>query len=392
LVVIAISGRGFNAAMPATTSTKGSAQQWLAAGEAHMGHPESDEDRDDSQHLLVGEHLGPGHPRQSLGGHARRTAQVAAVREQDPQIRRDPKHGVGHARGRPDTTGRLFMTPRVGRYRRWVLRVVFSRRWLSAFAVAALFALACVLLGRWQWGRHEDRVAIADRINSHYFGAVVPLSAAMPAPAVFLPSAKEWTLVSATGRYAAAHLMLVRDRPNNGVFGYEVVVPLQLAGGESLLVDRGWIPNGRTAAEPSTVPATPAGVITVTGWLRVGEPSLGRQMTNGQLASINLAEARAQTDTSLYGAYLIRRAEAGPPGEHIETPQALEMPDTDLGPHLAYALQWWLAVPVGFVLVLLGARREHLDGSQPWAPVPGGAAPARPPRVRKTRIWDEEDE
>jgi cytochrome oxidase assembly protein ShyY1 len=274
-----------------------------------------------------------------------------------------------------------------------VLRVVFSRRWLTGLAIAALFALACVLLGRWQWGRHEDKVARADRINSHYFARAVPLSSAMPDPVANLPSAKEWTLVTATGRYAAARLMLVRNRPNNGVFGYEVVVPLEQADGTSLLVDRGWIPNGATAAGPSWVPATPAGEITVTGWLRAGEPSLGRQMTNGQLASINLAEARAQTGTSLYGTYLILRAETGPPGEQITTPQPLEKPDTDLGPHLAYALQWWLGAPVGFVLVLVGARREHLEGSEPAAPVPGGtAAPARPASVRKTRIWDEEDE
>jgi cytochrome oxidase assembly protein ShyY1 len=274
-----------------------------------------------------------------------------------------------------------------------VLRVVFSRRWLTGLAIAALFALACVLLGRWQWGRHEDKVARAERINSHYFARAVPLSSAMPDPVANLPSAKEWTLVTATGRYAAARLMLVRNRPNNGVFGYEVVVALEQADGTSLLVDRGWIPNGATAAGPSSVPATPAGEITVTGWLRAGEPSLGRQMTNGQLASINLAEARAQTGTSLYGAYLILRAETGPPGEQIATPQPLEKPDTDLGPHLAYALQWWLGAPVGFVLVLVGARREHLEGSEPAAPVPGGtAAPARPASVRKTRIWDEEDQ
>ena len=266
-----------------------------------------------------------------------------------------------------------------------------SRRWLSALALAALFALACVLLGRWQWHRHEDKAARADRINSHYFAKPVPLPAVMPAPAANLPSAKEWTLVTTTGRYAPAHLLLVRNRPNNGVFGYEVVVPLELTGGVSLLVDRGWVPNGVTAAEPSTVPATPGGVITVTGWLRVGEPSLGRQMPSGQLASINLAQARAGTGSLLYGAYLIRRAEAGPPGGHIATPLALEAPDTDLGPHLAYALQWWLGAPVGFVLVLLGVRREHLEGS-PQAPLRGGAAPARPARVRKTRIWDEEDE
>jgi cytochrome oxidase assembly protein ShyY1 len=274
-----------------------------------------------------------------------------------------------------------------------VLRVVISRRWLTWLAVATIFALACLFLGRWQWGRHEDKTARAQRINSHYSANPVPLSQALPRPGVNLLQAQDWTKVTATGRYVAAHLMLVRNRPNNGVFGYEVVVPLQLADGTSLLVDRGWIPNGRTAAEPSRTPATPAGDITVTGWLRPGEPSLGRKMSNGQLASINLPETRAQTGTSLYGAYLIRRSEAGPAGERIEAPQPLAMPTTDLGPHLAYALQWWLAVPAGFVLVLVAARREFLDGNEPLSPIPGGpAAPARVPRVKKTRIWDEEDE
>ena len=267
-----------------------------------------------------------------------------------------------------------------------------SRRWLTALAVAALFAGACVYLGRWQWSQHEDRAANAHRITSHYFASPVPLSRAMPEPNANLPRAKEWTLVSATGRYADRSLMLVRNRPNNGVFGYEVVIPLELADGTSLLVDRGWIPNGQNAAEPSPVPATPTGDITVTGWLRMGEPSLRRQLPTGQLASINLTEARAQTGASLYGAYLILRGEAGPPGQGIVRPRALEEPDTGEGPHLAYALQWWLSAPVGFALVLVGARREHLEASRSNDSARAGAAAAPSPRrVRKTRIWDEED-
>ena len=270
---------------------------------------------------------------------------------------------------------------------------MMSKRWLGMLAIAVVFAVACFFLGRWQWHRHEAKATRAERIESHYSASPIPLASALPSPSTSLRPEQEWTMVTATGRYAAREVMLVRNRPNNGVFGYEVVVPLQLDGGSSLLVDRGWIPNGRTAAEPPRVPATPAGDITVTGWLRPGEPGLGRKMTNGQLASINLAEARAQSGTPLYGAYLIRRTEAGPPGEPLDHPQALEKPDTGQGPHLAYALQWWLAAPVGFVLIFMAVRREHLDGGQPSAPMPPGeAAPIGAAKVRKTRIWDEEDE
>ena len=59
--------------------------------------------------------------------------------------------------------------------------------------------------------------------------------------------------------------------------------------------------------------------------------------------------------------------------------------DTDLGPHQAYAFQWWLGMVAGFVLVWFGARREYLEGLEQ-------AAPAGTPVPRKkVRIWDEED-
>jgi cytochrome oxidase assembly protein ShyY1 len=279
-----------------------------------------------------------------------------------------------------------------------VLRLVVSRRWLTALAVATLFATACVFLGQWQWHRHQDKAARAGRINSHYLASPVPLSRALQGTDANLPRASEWTVVTTTGRYAAQSLMLVRNRPNHGVFGYEVVVPLTLQNGASLLVDRGWIPNGRSAADPSAVPTTPVGEITVTGWLRVGEPSFGRRMPTGQLASINVAEARAQTGAKLYGAYLIARDEAaapgqtGAPGEQIVRPLALERPDTDEGPHLAYALQWWLATPVGFVLIFFGVRRELLDSTAGVPPAGPAAATPVPAKARRTRIWDEEDE
>ena len=52
-------------------------------------------------------------------------------------------------------------------------------------------------------------------------------------------------------------------------------------------------------------------------------------------------------------------------------------------------MQWWLAVPVGFVLVFVGARREWREGQ-----LEDDVAAGRPPvpvRARKVRIWDEED-
>ena len=109
-------------------------------------------------------------------------------------------------------------------------------------------------------------------------------------------------------------------------------------------------------------------------------PSLGKSLPRGQLASINLAEASSQVGSPLLGAYVILEVERLPDGTAPPRPTALEAPDTDLGPHQAYAFQWWLGMVAGFVLVWFGARREYREGLEQIAPE------GTPRPVRKVRI------
>ena len=258
-----------------------------------------------------------------------------------------------------------------------------SRRWLGAFGVALAFAVAAFFLGQWQWHRYEAKAARADRIHSHYDAKPQPVADVLGAAP--MPLSREWTRVTMQGRYAAQATLLVRNRPYEGTYGYEVLVPFRDASGGTVLVDRGWVQNAKTAETlPAVVPA-PTGDVTVTGWLRRSEPSLGKTLPGGQLASINLAEASRQVGSPLLGGYLILEVERLPDGTAPPRPTALEAPDTDLGPHQAYAFQWWLGMVAGFVLVWFGARREYLEGLDGEPGSPAGA------RTKKVRIWDEED-
>ena len=83
---------------------------------------------------------------------------------------------------------------------------------------------------------------------------------------------------------------------------------------------------------------------------------------------------------------MVLQAEQGDPPR----PTPLAEPDTDLGPHQAYAFQWWAGMVAAFALVYFGARREYLDEATP-SPV-GEELAASTPRPRKVRVWDEEDE
>ncbi|MCA0435436.1 MAG: SURF1 family protein [Austwickia sp.] len=265
------------------------------------------------------------------------------------------------------------------------MRTLLTRRWLAAFAAATAFFVVCLFLGRWQWGRHEDRSAYAAAVTRNYDAAPVPLDRVLPAGAP-LAEDRLWTRVTATGSYDRGAQQLVRNRPQNVVYGYEVIVPLRLPDGTALLVDRGWVRNAETATTLPDVPPAPSGPVTVTGWLRQGEDSLDRTLPSGQLASINLDEAAQATGTTPRRAYLVLQSEDDGSGTSPPRPAALLPPDTDTGPHFAYALQWWGGSVVGFVITIVYLRRELHDRA-----VLEGRAQLKERRPKKQRIWDEED-
>src|SRR6476469_5498633 len=182
---------------------------------------------------------------------------------------------------------------------------------LGGLALALAFAVVCVFLGRWQWGRYEERSVQAQAVTTHYAAAPVPLGSAT---ARIPPSEEDqWLRVTARGRYATGEELLVRNRALDGQPGLEVLVPLDLSGdltGTRVFVDRGWVANADSAADLPQVPPTPTGEVTVEGWLRSGEPDLGKERPAGQLASIDLGAA----DRRGPGARRLPRARFGTAG------------------------------------------------------------------------------
>jgi cytochrome oxidase assembly protein ShyY1 len=267
-----------------------------------------------------------------------------------------------------------------------VLREPF---WVRAALFAALLAAACVLLGRWQWGRHEARVARADLIQRNYDAPPVPVATVLPDPAAPLPADSEWRQVRLQGSYLADRTVLVRNRPLDKTYGYAVVVPFRPTdGGAVLLVDRGWIPNGASGARPDAVPAPPGGQVTVVARLRPTEPALGRSAPAGQQQSIDVPGITATLGTpAVARAYGVLAAEVPAPSA---APRALARPDGDLGSHLAYAVQWWAGAVTAFVLLFVYAAKEatRRTGSAPRATPQ--QVPARSRRRQRQGPTDEE--
>jgi cytochrome oxidase assembly protein ShyY1 len=265
-------------------------------------------------------------------------------------------------------------------YRCPVLKRLVTPRWLGALLLAGVVAVACYNLGWWQYHRHEAKVERNERIAAHYTADPVPVESVLTSTP--LPTRDDWTRVVVEGEYVAGPLY-VRGRPQQSTVGYEVLWVLRPTGGlRDVLVDRGWVAQAGTGADvlPEVAPA-PDGPVTVVGWAHPGEEPRSAISANGSLGSISLEQVAEATGLTTLDGYVQLETETLPDGSTPPRPQPLGEPDRSLGPHLAYAYQWWFATVVGFVLVGFGIRREERL-----------AHPEKyPPKETKVRIWDEED-
>ena len=280
-------------------------------------------------------------------------------------------------------------------------RFLFSSKWLGYLLLAAIFATACVLLGRWQMDRRAETLAEINRVVSNYSATPVPFAQARDQFNQLDP-AKEWTQVELKGTYDTAGERIVRNRPLNGQPGYEVVVPFRLTTGETVVIDRGWLPIGnKNPGSPDSVPSPPPDEVTAVVRLKHGEPELQRGAPEGQLASIDLPTYAAQLGYPLMTGAYGQLASETPPA--AEMPVAFPKPSTDEGTHLSYSLQWFAFGVLMFVGFGYAARQqarnaaidaedeELLDDEAVHAAVTPRRRPA-PPRKRKKATAEEEED
>ncbi|WP_084955502.1 SURF1 family protein [Thermoactinospora rubra] len=256
-------------------------------------------------------------------------------------------------------------------------RFLLTPRWVALHVVVLLVIPAFVLLGRWQFGRFEEKSASSDLVTANLSADPVPLDFARP-----VTDRDRYRAVTVSGSYDAAHELLVRRRPQNGQTGFYVLTPLVVGDGRAVLVNRGWVKAGATADTPPEVPPAPTGPVQVTGRLRLSETeeSTGirdRQgLPQGQILLIDVPSLQKRLPYRLFGGYVELTAQQPPSSP---APEPVPPPDVSSGGGLnfAYGVQWWLfiAVAIGGWLMLI--RREVADrraaaASQDPSPVGSG--------------------
>ena len=270
-------------------------------------------------------------------------------------------------------------------------RFLLARRWAGYLALTIVFAIACSALGTWQLNRRAEALAEVARIDANYDAEPVPVAEALPDPAEFDVD-QRWQVVALSGRYLADEEVVVRNRPFEGSSGFEVITPFELDDGTVFMVDRGWIAQN-SEGRPGEMTPPPSGHVEVTARLKAGEGRIeGRTSTGIEFATIDLDElAERVGEPSYTGAYGVLVQSAA---DAAEPPLAAARPIRDEGPHLSYALQWFVFALLAFVGLGWAANQERKALEEASA---GLDAPKREPREakrppRERRDADVEDE
>lgn len=252
-------------------------------------------------------------------------------------------------------------------------RFLLRPSWIGLLLAAVAVAVGCVGLGRWQLDRLADRQDRNAAVESAQAAEPVPASALLstdqPAAAALF-----WRWVSATGRYDAEHEVLLRGRLDGGRAGFHVLTPLVTVDGAALLVNRGWIPvdpSGAATRAPD-VPSPPEGEVSVLGRVRpLEQVRAARAAPDGDgvtLATVDLAELAGDLPYPTFTAYA-ELVEQRPSGQ--AQPEPVDPPQLSAGPHLAYAVQWFLFSGLGLVGYVVFARQEAQRRGAPRPPTSG---------------------
>ncbi len=242
------------------------------------------------------------------------------------------------------------------------LRFLVSRRWVAFALVVVFLGWVAWRLGEWQFDRLEERQDRNATIERNEKAGADPILEVM-APGRDVTRDTEWRIVEATGTYAVEDTVIVRYRTREGAAGVDVVVPLELSDGSSVLVDRGWFGTDNRGATSEDVPEPPTGEVTVTGFVRQDAEGDSTRVSDQSTRAVNSAEIGEALDREVLGGWIDLRTES----PEAATPLApVEMPELNEGPHFFYGLQWWffgaLAI-FGFFYLMYD---EWRGGRGPW--------------------------
>ena len=256
-------------------------------------------------------------------------------------------------------------------------RFLLRPRWLLSHVLVALLAVTMVNLGFWQLRRLDEKRDRNALIEARMDEATVPVEDLLaPGDGDGAVDGTRFREVTASGTYDVDATVVVRNRSQDGAPGAWLVTPLTLSTGDRVAVIRGFTGFAADGSVPQPDPA--AGSVTVTGLVvdpdRLGGTA-GRDLSALRAAD-DLLPGFVQAKSSDPEEPAMAAAASGAP----EGPELLALPAPELseGPHLGYAVQWFIfatIAAVGYPIILrrvVVRRGKEVDDAEGGDGDPGG--------------------
>jgi surfeit locus 1 family protein len=244
---------------------------------------------------------------------------------------------------------------------------MFSKKWFLTTLLVLAAGGVMIRLGFWQLDRLETRRVFNANALAQQTAGELDLNHADPGLDLEMMAYRP---VRATGIFVFSEEIALRNQVFEGRPAYRLITPLQLTGLETIiLVDRGAVPADRYTPGDRETYARPSGEVTVAGILRSSqtEPDIG---TRSDLPAppgeellvwnlVNIAQIAGQVSGPLLPIYIQQAPDLE--GGGFPVPSTF-IPELTEGPHLGYAIQWflfagilWLGYPFYYFKEMRGA-------------------------------------
>jgi surfeit locus 1 family protein len=255
-----------------------------------------------------------------------------------------------------------------------ILLLLFSRKWVLTTLLVVIAVGVMIRLGYWQLDRLEKRRSFNERVQEQVDQP--PLELAAQSLKTELEKAlegMEYRQVVVSGVYDHEAEVVLRNQAWNNQSGVNLITPLIIDGsGTAVLVNRGWIPfddfsSGRLDQYAEEGKVEVRGVIRASqvrpeiGWRkdlipRPGEPPLKAWNL------VNVPGIASQIPFPLLPVYIQQAPDPSWTGMPVRSLPELELTE---GPHLGYAIQWFIFAAILGIGYPIYVRREENNLDRP---------------------------
>jgi cytochrome oxidase assembly protein ShyY1 len=232
--------------------------------------------------------------------------------------------------------------------------------WLLFHVIVAGAIVLMVMAGFWQLDRLDERTEFNQLVRDRASETPVELAVVLAGleSGELDESDAEWTPVTASGTYLDAQV-LEFNNSQNGRAGDNVLSALTLDDGTTVVVNRGFIPLG------DPIPPVPTTEVDIVGFVRLSEVRDRGGVTDAddggtltEIRRVDIPRLAKQLPGEVAPVFV--QVTNSDPAIAPTDPSPVVLPELDNGPHLSYAIQWFIfavCVAIGWVFAVRRSLR-----------------------------------